>query len=64
MTIFRSWTFVNMAAALSGVVTFGLLTIPSKLQAEPNLIGLFALPMVVAAGIWLAAAMLRHWLLR
>jgi hypothetical protein len=52
-----------MAAAFSGTLAFCLLSVPEKLQAEPNLVGLLALPMFIAAAVWLAAAVLRHWLL-
>lgn len=63
MSFLRSWTFVNMAAAFSGALALCLLGIPPKLQAEPNLVGILALPIIVAAAVWLAASVLRHWLI-
>lgn len=64
MHMIRSWKFVNTSAALSGAAAFGLLTTPAKLQAEPNMFGIMSLPVIVAAGVWLTAAMLRYWLRR
>jgi hypothetical protein len=63
MDFLRSWTFVNLIAAVSGAFVFAVLEVPAKLKFEPDMLGIFGVPLLAAASVWLAAAVLRHCLL-
>jgi len=61
MKMLRRWAFVNLAAAIALIVAAIAGQVPAKLAAEPDLIGLLTVPMLIAAAVWLALALIRHW---
>lgn len=62
-SILRRWSFVNAAAVAAGLIAAASIEVPPKLAAEPDLVGLLAMPMAVTAAVWLALAVVRYWAL-
>ncbi|HWK42745.1 MAG TPA: hypothetical protein VNR60_12555 [Croceibacterium sp.] len=64
MKLLRSWTFVKVCALFAAISSGLAIDVPSKVAAEPNLLAVAGVPLVIAALVWLAFAILRYWLLQ
>jgi hypothetical protein len=63
MPLLRCWAFVNVVAMAAFATTAILRKAPDKIAAEPDLLGLLAVPVIVSAAVWLGLACVRHWAL-
>ncbi len=53
--------FVNIGALVAAITSAIATELPSKVAAEPTFLSVAAVPLIIAAAVWLALAILRNW---